>query len=206
MFFAPVQWDIKYINQLDHMMPDAEIPALLEKLDSEFEEIQRKTRPKKQTDDIGNVVLKNDPELEKMKRVTGQAISDIEQIHTKASSSFALRRLSELKDVEDELRKVRMGSNIPKMRSLVSDSYRIMEEIEMEYLDQQQVAEKALIANSTITHLDLVREYEKYEKAQKVKTGKLQKTPSDMYYIFFGKLGIYQRFLGKDINKKLEDR
>ncbi len=81
-----------------------------------------------------------------------------------------------------------------------------MEEIEMEYLNQAQAAETSVIENSFVTHLDLVREYEKYEKAQKVKSGNLEKTPSDMYYIFFGKLGIYQRFLSKDISTKLGDR
>lgn len=206
MFFAPLHRNIVSINHSEQHLNDEEVAAVLQQLSAEFDEMQRKIGPKEQPKDIGNVVLEQDPELEKMKRVCNQAISDIEEMHEKASSSFALRRLSELKSIEDELRKVRMGSNIPKMRSLISDGYRIMEQIEMEYLDQQQVTETTLMADSTITHLDLVREYEKYEKAQKIKTGKLEKTPSDMYYIFFGKIGIYQRFLGKDIGKKLDNR
>lgn len=111
-----------------------------------------------------------------------------------------------MKALEEELKKTRMGSNIPKMRSLVSDAYKLMEEIEMEYLDQQKAAEAILIENSVVTHLDLVREYEKYEKAQKVKRGKLEKTTSDMYYIFFGKAGMYQRFLTKDLEKRFTNR
>ena len=113
--------------------------------------------------------------------------------------------MNELKTISDELKKVRMGSNSSKMRALISDSYRLMEEIEMEYLDQQKVTEVTVIADSVVTHLDLVREYEKYEKAQKVKKGKLDKTPSDTYYIFFGKAGMYQKFLGKEFEKKFEN-
>lgn len=187
-------------------MSDEDVKEVLAKLEANFAEEQKKAQTKDQPSDIGNVVLQSDPELEKMKHIAGQALTDISEIKVKASSSFAIRKMADLKGVEDELRKVRMGSNIPKMRSLISDAYRMMEELEMEYLNQQQTAETHLINNSVVTHLDLVREYEKYEKAQKVQSGKLEKTPSDMYYIFFGKIGIYQRFLSKDITEKLKDR
>lgn len=205
MFYAEVGLSISYINNFEHPLTDTDVTEVMQKLEAGFSDAQKKVKKVEPTD-IGNVVLEADPELEKMKRIAWQALTDIAEVKTKAGSSFAMRKLTDLKWLEDELRKVRMGSNVPKMRSLVSESYRIMEEIEMEYLNQAQAAETSVIENSFVTHLDLVREYEKYEKAQKVKSGNLEKTPSDMYYIFFGKLGIYQRFLSKDISTKLGDR
>lgn len=205
MFYAEVGLHITYINNLEHPLSEDDVTEVMQKLATTFTDSQKKIKKIEPTD-IGNVVLEADPELEKMKGIAGQALTDIAEVKTKAGSGFAMRKLTELKGLEDELRKVRMGSNVPKMRSLVSESYRIMEEIEMEYLNQAQAAETSVIENSFVTHLDLIREYEKYEKAQKVKSGNLEKTPSDMYYIFFGKLGIYQRFLSKDISTKLGNR
>ncbi len=208
MFLVKAWLQIAYINNLTHMMNDEDVAMVLKKLQIEYSEAKKKAeekhRPKENT---RNVVLQKDPELEKMRRIATQAVADMEEVKQKWSGwGFAQRRMNELKDLEEELKKVRMGSNIPKMRSLISDAYKMMEEIEMMYLDQQKAAETMLIADSVITHLDLVREYEKYEKAQKVKKGKLEKTPSDIYYIFFGKPGIYQKFLGKDFEKKFSNR
>ncbi len=208
MYVTDTGLQITYINNLDHMMSDEDVAMILQKLHTEYEEEHKKAKVKTSiaNTSTSNVVLQKDPELEKMKRIAAQAITDIEEIRGKSVTGMALRKVNDLKELEEELKKTKMGSNIPKMRSLVSDAYKMMEEMEMQYLDQQKAAEATLIESSVVTHLDLIREYEKYEKAQKVKKGNLEKTPSDIYYIFFGKTGMYQRFLGKDIRKKLENR
>ena len=207
-FFYTDAWlKITSINNYEHRMNDEDVAMVLRKLETEYAEEKKKSAPKEHlVANTTNVVLQKDPELEKMRRIATQAITDMEEIKGKTTAGLAMRKATDLKNLEEELKKTRMGSNIPKMRSLISDAYKLMEEIEMSYLDQQKAAETSLIANSVVTHLDLVREYEKYEKAQKVKKGKLEKTPSDMFYIFFGKPGMYQRFLSKDIEKKLTNR
>lgn len=207
-YVTEVGLQVTYINNFDHLMSDEDVAMILQKLKAEYEEEHKKAKVRTSLADVNtsNVVLQTDPELEKMKRIATQAITDMEEIRGKSMTGMALRKVNDLKELEEELKKTKMGSNIPKMRSLVSDAYKMMEEMEMQYLDQQKAAEATLIESSVVTHLDLIREYEKYEKAQKVKKGKLEKTPSDIYYIFFGKAGMYQRFLGKDIWKRLEDR
>lgn len=203
-FYTDAGLKITSINNYTHRMNDEDVAMVLRKLESEYAEEKKKSAPKEHlVASTTNVVLQKDPELDKMRRIATQAITDIEEIKGKITAGMAMRKATDLKNLEEELKKTRMGSNIPKMRSLVSDAYKMMEEIEMAYLDQQKAAETSLIENSVVTHLDLVREYEKYEKAQKVKKGKLEKTPSDMFYIFFGKPGMYQRFLSKDLEKKL---
>ncbi len=209
--FSSAWFHVTYINSYQHWMSDEDVAVVLEKLESEQLIAEKKAQDKSWAGNvvqknITNVVLQKDPELEKMRHITTQAVSDMEEIKDKAwNIGFPVRKLNDMKELEEELKKTRMGSNIPKMRSLVSDAYKMMEEVEMEYLDQQKAAETVLIADSVVTHLDLIREYEKYEKAQKVKKWKLEKTPSDIYYIFLGKAGIYQRFLGKDLEKKLSN-
>lgn len=206
MFFAPIGWDIASVSNFTHPMSDEDTAIVMKKLATEYaEEMQKESGTKKEMQNISNVILDTDPELDKMKRIATQAIADMDELSQKLGAGFSLRKTNELKAISEELKKVRMGSNSSKMRSLISDSYRLMEDVEMEFLDQQKVTEVSLIADSVVTHLDLVREYEKYEKAQKVKKGKLDKTPSDTYYIFFGKAGMYQKFLGKEFEKKFEN-
>lgn len=189
-------------------MSDEDIAMVIKKLETEYTEEQKKSVQKEHTiANTTNVVLQKDPQLEKMKRIASQAISDMEEIKAKISTSGLMtRKATDMSNLEEELKKVRMGSNIPKMRSLVSDAYKLMEELEMSYLDQMKAAEATLIEHSVVTHLDLVREYERYEKSLKVKKGKLEKTPSDVFYIMMGKPGIYQKFLTKDFQKKFADR
>lgn len=209
LFLASAGLRIAYINNFTHMMSDEDVAMVLKKLQMEFAEGKKKRTEEKEHNaprETRNTVLQKDPELDKMRHIANQAVADMEEVKAKAGWGFAQRKMNDLKEMEEELKKVRMGSNIPKMRSLISDAYKLMEQLEMEYLDQQKAAETILIADSVITHLDLVREYEKYEKAIKVKRGKLEKTPSDIYYIFFGKPGIYQKFLGKEFGKKFSNR
>lgn len=203
MFFTAVGRNIVSVNNFQHPMSPEDLAIVMQKLAAEYaEETQKAASKDGQMKNISNVVLTADPELDKMKNIASQAVSDMEELIQKLGSTYSLRKITNLKEISDDLKKTRMGSNTSKMRSLISDSYRLMEEIEMEYLDQQKISETGVIANSVVTHLDLVREYEKYEKAQKVKKGKLDKTPSDTYYIFFGKIGMYQKFLGKEFEKK----
>lgn len=208
-FLASAGLRIGYINNFTHMMSDEDVAMVLKKLHVEFAESKKKKSDEKDRSEhkeVRNTVLQKDPELDKMRRIANQAVADMEEVKTKTSWGFSQRKMNDLKDMEEELKKVRMGSNIPKMRSLISDAYKLMEELEMAYLDQQKAAETMLIADSVVTHLDLVREYEKYEKAIKVKKWKLEKTPSDVYYIFFGKPGIYQKFLSKEFGEKFSNR
>gem|GEM_PF-7072178 len=208
MFYTKAGLKITSINNYAHRMSDEDIAMVIKKLETEYTEEQKKSVQKEHTiANTTNVVLQKDPQLEKMKRIASQAISDMEEIKAKISTSGLMtRKATDMSNLEEELKKVRMGSNIPKMRSLVSDAYKLMEELEMSYLDQMKAAEATLIEHSVVTHLDLVREYERYEKSLKVKKGKLEKTPSDVFYIMMGKPGIYQKFLTKDFQKKFADR
>jgi len=208
VFYTKAGLKITSINNYAHRMSDEDIAMVIKKLETEYTEEQKKSVQKEHTiANTTNVVLQKDPQLEKMKRIASQAISDMEEIKAKISTSGLMtRKATDMSNLEEELKKVRMGSNIPKMRSLVSDAYKLMEELEMSYLDQMKAAEATLIEHSVVTHLDLVREYERYEKSLKVKKGKLEKTPSDVFYIMMGKPGIYQKFLTKDFQKKFADR
>lgn len=85
-FFTAAGLQIIYINNLLHPMSDEDVAMVLQKLKIEFAEEQKKIAPKAHTTSISNVVLEKDPELEKMKRISQQAITDMEEIKAKAAS------------------------------------------------------------------------------------------------------------------------
>lgn len=84
-FYSAAGLQIIYINNITHPMSDEDVAMVLQKLKAEYDEEQKKLAPKSHSSSITNVVLQKDPELEKMKRISQQAITDMEDMKAKAA-------------------------------------------------------------------------------------------------------------------------
>lgn len=79
-----------------------------------------------------------------------------------------------------------------------------MEEIELQIINDSKEEEIHLIKDSLISNVDILNEYNKWQKSSQIKkVGEKSTDSDDKYYLFFGKMGIYTRFLQKEYIHKL---
>jgi hypothetical protein len=133
-----------------------------------------------------------------------QTISDVEELQQKTNGTVSPISLRDLSNQLEELKKLRMGTNIDKITDALEMIFTAMERIDLEYLETQKEHEVAIMKDSLISDTDVIGELDKYNKAQKVHLAGTSKNAEDHYYVFFGKLGIYQKFLTKELLGRLQ--
>ncbi len=145
-----------------------------------------------------------DPRYQKLQEMIVQTINDIDELQQKTSGTISPISLRDLNNQLEDLKKLRMGTNIDKITDALEIIFGLMERIDLEYLEVQKEHEVAIMKDSLISDTDVVGELDKYNKAQKVQLAGTSKNAEDHYYIFFWKLWIYQKFLTKELFGRLQ--
>lgn len=208
-FYHDVGFPIDYINNSAHSLPDTDVKRVVAKLyaDVEAAKVIAKWKVKwpNYFERLTSVVLKKgDAEIDGLKLMASKAVEDADILMEKIRWSQATL-CRKLKDLEDELKKNKLGTNVSIIRENIGLLYEYMEKGEMIYLQEQKEQEISIATGSVVTYLDIIAEREKYKKARNVHKTKTMKTGSDMYYAVFGTLWLYQRFIGKDFHNKTQD-
>ncbi|HMT01453.1 MAG TPA: hypothetical protein PKC14_03955 [Candidatus Absconditabacterales bacterium] len=146
-----------------------------------------------------------DEHIEKVQALTETTLKDIQDLVEKTTGNVGTANLRKIKTLEEELKKTKLGNNVDKMSILLEELFGVMEEIELEYLEVMKTNETKVMKNSLVSTLDVVSEYDKYKKAQKVTQAGVAKTYEDAYYAILGKGAIYQKFLQKDFLAKFQE-
>jgi len=82
-----------------------------------------------------------------------------------------------------------------------------METIETQSLSQMKEEEQKIMSSSIISNIDIIGELEKLKRANQTNQAGTKKNSSDLYYTYLGIVGLYQKFILKDVvNKLLEVR
>ncbi|MBP6086399.1 hypothetical protein KA478_04415 [Patescibacteria group bacterium] len=79
-----------------------------------------------------------------------------------------------MKNEVEELKKLRLGTNISKLREQMSKVYMLMENVELQYLEEQKDNEIQIVEGSIVTYLDIVSEREKYRKTMNLQKAKAE--------------------------------
>lgn len=206
-FFRSAQFLISYINNSKSPISDTDVPRVIEKLENEYKEnLTKDTWEKKNYfDKISKIfVERTGKSLSSLKELANVALSDADEIIQK-SSVHQSSDIIKIKNLEDELKKVKLWTNEARIRDAIGMLYHALEEAELKYLQAQKEHEVSLIQGSIVTYLDVLTEAEKFEKSQKVWKAWAHKSGSDLYYGFLWAVGLYNKFLTKDIKNKTKN-
>ncbi len=205
ILFRDAGFTITYINNLVRPLPDADIPRVLEKLESDYA-IAHKPKDeggKSYIEQFTDMIVEQwTKELDKVKKLATRAIEDADQLISK-TEDVKSTHLLKMKNEVEELKKLRLGTNISKLREQMSKVYMLMENVELQYLEEQKDNEIQIVEGSIVTYLDIVSEREKYRKTMNLQKAKAENGWAFNYYVVFGTMGLYQRLLGKDAQNKL---
>lgn len=147
----------------------------------------------------------SDEHIQKVQELTEITLKDIQDLVEKTTGNVSINNLRKIKALEEELKKTRLWNNVDKMSILLEELFEVMEEVELEYLDTMKTNETKVMKDSLVSTLDVVSEYDKYQKAKKVTEAWVAKTYEDAYYAVLGKWAIYQKFLQKDFIAQFQE-
>lgn len=85
----------------------------------------------------------------------------------------------------------------------MEEVFGLMEKIEMQSMYKLKEQEQKIASNSVVSNVDIVSELEKLKRAQQANQIGAKKTSSDLYYTYLGVVGLYQKFIAKDILNKI---
>ncbi len=206
-FFHEAWFQISYINNSDHPLSDSDVVRVIEKLSNDYQKSHdpKSTKDQNYFAQLTDIVVKKWwQELDDLKLLSTKATEEADALITKIQWTQA-SAVIKIRNAENELKKVKLGTNIAKIRERIWELYSLMESSELEYLEAQKEHEVKVSEGSIVTYLDIVAEWEKYQKSKNVQKAKATKTFTDTYYTFFGAAWLYQKLLGKDIQNKFKD-
>lgn len=177
---------------------------LIARMRAQYEEHKQEEKKQQQAEQEKKNKLIDDKKKEKFMSVIEETLQDIvklEQLH-KDNLAIATER-RKLLELKDQLIKIKMGSNVEKWIVLLEEVFGLMEKIEMQSMYKLKEQEQKIASNSVVSNVDIVSELEKLKRAQQTNQIGAKKTSSDLYYTYLGVVGLYQKFIAKDILNKI---
>lgn len=152
--------------------------------------------------------MMDDKRKEKIMSVIWETLTDISAIEIDAEAKWIpLDKRKKLHEYKELLTKIKMWSNLEKATSVLEETFVLMETIETQSLSQMKEEEQKIMSSSIISNIDIIGELEKLKRANQTNQAGTKKNSSDLYYTYLGIVGLYQKFILKDVvNKLLEFR
>ena len=200
LFFMTVWFDIKYINFInENKIADTEVQNMISNTRSEIEQEKQQykkdiTQKKEQEKQIYR-----DQRLDKTRKIIDQVFVQIDNLLQKVWHRVSDDKIKSIKQMQQDLTKLKMWRNEDKMSELLQKIYEKIEDIDIEYLTYMQKNISYPIQDSIVTNIDIISENQKLKKAKKIKELGSQKSATDLYYLSFDYLGVYIVLMYKDL-------
>ena len=195
-------------NPISSQESESYIQKFLEerKLQIEQEKQKENKEKKEKTIDMSN---------RKQKKITEIITQTLEDINKLPSNVLENRNLvseiHELNDLKEMLTKIKMWSNVEKSTQVLERVFTLMEKIELTNIIATktenlwwEVWEKILTDDSVdFSDSDIINELWKLKRAKQGQQIGMNQWIWDIYYTVFWLIGLYQKFIAKDIIKKI---
>lgn len=205
--YTKIWIEIDYINKIESPYEDDKVATIIKWLQDKYSAIANETKAKEDKAKIKAANKKDDLKLAELKKIINETIAEADEMEQKLMWMVSSSEMKKFKDTVNELKKLRMGRNSENLVEILEKVIWMIEDFELEYIDNLKKLEIWEIKNSIINELDVVTEYEKFKKSQKVtqisKLWNVTKTFDDIYYQNMWKSWIYYRLLGKEIKARV---
>lgn len=198
-FLFEIGFDVFDLNTLDHTLEETYVKQTLETTKQTYLILQQEQLLKQQQEKQQEEKKFDDDTLKKLQLIVNQTLVDIDDLLKKVEWTTTSLNIKNLKKLQDDLKKLRLGTNSQKMTEILEGIYTLMESIDLDYLEYLKTNEFTVLKKSFVSNVDLEWEYNKYLKALKVWEVWINQNTQDRYYIFFWKRWVYQKFLQKDL-------
>ena len=145
----------------------------------------------------------DDKRKDKIMEVIGETLIELTRLENSNTNNIKLLwEKRKLHDLKEQLTKIKMGSNLEKATSVLEETFALMEKVEIALLSDMKEEETKIISSSVISNVDIISELEKIKRANQTTQAGTKKNNSDLYYTYLWIVGLYQKFIVKDIFNK----
>lgn len=145
----------------------------------------------------------DDKRKEKIMEVIWETLIELTRLENSTTNNIQLLwEKRKLHDLKEQLTKIKMWSNLEKATSVLEETFAIMEKVEIALLSDMKEEETKIMSSSVISNVDIISELEKIKRANQTTQAWTKKNNSDLYYTYLWVVGLYQKFIVKDIFNK----
>ncbi|PJA48675.1 MAG: hypothetical protein CO170_02025 [candidate division SR1 bacterium CG_4_9_14_3_um_filter_40_9] len=198
-FFLMAGFNVDYINFIGNPISNDEVTKIIA---ASIEEQKKKKEEEKkivvQKQEAEKKIFE-DPRLAGDKKVIEWIFTRTEHVIELAKGFISGKDMKMLREKEDELKKLKLGTNHERIVELVEEMTAILEATENDFYNANTDKDKKIFEDSVVTDVDIQKEINKVEKTQQLKNvgGKIKSTEQD--YQIFGKNIIFLKILFKDV-------
>jgi len=196
-------FEVRDANTFVDPLPEDDVQTIITKFKTQ---IQKKIVQKTQEAAEQKQAAKDtfaDKGLITLHKIVDEVFDDITNLLVKIHEDSDTKKVKKLETYQETLKKLRMGRNVPKMKTVLTKIFIIMDELRNTYLQQVETEKYEILPESVVSNIDILREYEKFRQSKFIKELGLKPRKDDRYYIFLQRIGLFKRFLQADLEAKL---
>jgi hypothetical protein len=165
----------------------------------ELQELQEQKKLEKQQAQATEKKFFTDQNLVKAKEVIEWLTLKIAELLTEKKAYISSKDLKTIKEKEEELKKLRMGTNYEKIKEILQEMVALVESIEMAYFAEANKTSENIFPESVVSTIDAEKEVTVLEKVKKQMWFGGMVSPLQKDYQVFGDKIIFVNFLKKDL-------
>lgn len=204
-FLLHMGFPITYISEISQQLPPQQSTEIIKIANEQIHQEQKKKQEVLQKKEAEQQKVYNDPAIQKTKILIDDLLSYILFTKEKVQGNVSGKNLRKLGELEEELKKVRLGTNTEKMNEIVEQVFNLIEEIEKAFLDYIKEYESTIFPDTVVTNLDIIRQYDMYRKSLEVRLFDVRKNSDDQFFLATGVRGIYLRLVQKDFTHRISN-
>ncbi len=191
------------INDTQNPMTEEESKEYINNLVQKKQEQENKAKQELAIEKKEYDKIIDDKRKEKIMQVIGETLIELTEIENSQINNIKiLWEKRKLHDLKEQLTKIKMWSNLEKATSVLEETFALMEKVEMTILSDMKEQETQVINSSVISNVDIITELEKIKRSNQTSQAGTKKNSSDLYYTYLWIVGLYQKFIIKDIFSK----
>ena len=203
LFFMALGIDVLDVNFFEDPQSPEQVQKVLQACKLEIEELKKQKELQKQQAQATEKKFFNDQNLVKAKEVIEWLTLKIADLLTEKKAYISSKDLKTIKEKEEELKKLRMGTNYEKIKEILQEMVALVESIEMAYFDEANKTSEPIFTESVVSTVDAEKEVTVLEKVKKQMWFGWMISPLQKDYQVFGEKIIFVNFLKKDLLNRL---
>ncbi len=204
-FFTSVGFDLVTINSYANPLEPSRIVEIIakSKADEEVKKAAEKALAEKRQ--AQQKKLYTDAQMQEAKKILAKVFEKIDTSVKRATGQIPILAMNKIKNMTEELKKLRMGTNVETVKDLVEQLFDILEDIDNTRYESQKQLANPIDKDSIITDMEIEHELERMQYTQILKELHANIPLRNQDYKVFGEPAVYRKLLQKEFIHKVKD-
>lgn len=204
-FFAFVGFDITKINRYSSPISPLKMAEIIAQSKAEVEKKKVEDKLLLEKSKAKQKKIYADQKLDQAKEFLARVFERVDATVKRSVGQIPIMDMNKIKYMTEELKKLRMGTNVETIRDTVEELFTILERINAARYESQKAQAVAIDGESIITDFDIQEEAEKLEYTQILKSIHANVPLRNQEYKIFGASAVYLKLIQREFWHKLEN-